>query len=264
MRILYPFNPLNVSEADEPYQEEFALLKRKGINCSLFDYDALAFDEFKPRPGLQNDEVVLYRGWMLTPENYRKLTRFITAKGASVLTSPKSYVLCHHLPNWYESCREFTALSRFFADDEHLIENVKALNWNRFFVKDFVKSNSTERGSIASTHDEVKEIVEQIRTFRGDIEGGVAIRQVEQYVEDSEKRYFVFNAKPYAPDGDVPAIVHHIATRINAPFFSVDIVQRVDGELRLVEIGDGQVSDKKMWNTEAFVNMVMENSEHSA
>jgi ATP-grasp domain, R2K clade family 3 len=32
---------------------------------------------------------------------------------------------------------------------------------------------------------------------------------------------------------------------IDAPFYSVDVVENLAGELRLVELGDGQVSDKK-------------------
>ena len=259
MRILYPFNPLNEREADDPWRDECRLLKSKGVDCSLFDFDTLPFGEFTPRPGIDNKETVLYRGWMLTPEKYGELISMIEASGASMITSCGTYALCHHLPNWYESCLEYTAVSRFFADDCDLLSNVASLKWDRYFVKDFVKSNSNERGSIASSSEEVLEIVELIRTYRGDIEGGVVVRQVENYVEGSERRYFVFNGMAYSADGDIPALVHAIASRITAPFFSVDIVQRDDGQLRLVEIGDGQVSDKKEWRTENFVSMILGN-----
>jgi hypothetical protein len=54
MRVIYPENPLNRIQADEPYHEEFTVVCSAGYQCSLFDFDALAFDEFnphlKPRP----------------------------------------------------------------------------------------------------------------------------------------------------------------------------------------------------------------------
>jgi hypothetical protein len=60
----------------------------------------------------------------------------------------------------------------------------------------------------------------------------------------------------------VPDLVRHIAQKIDAPFYSVDIIKRDDGILRLVEIGDGQVSDKKTWPTQVFVDMVLENGDY--
>ncbi len=56
MRVLYPENPLNTTQADEPYHEEFTVVHSAGYHqCSLFDFDALAFDEFNPHPRIQAD-----------------------------------------------------------------------------------------------------------------------------------------------------------------------------------------------------------------
>jgi hypothetical protein len=38
-------------------------------------------------------------------------------------------------------------------------------------------------------------------------------------------------------------------------FYSVDIVERNDGVLRIVEIGNGQVSDLVGWTPEQFVSI---------
>jgi len=194
---------------------------------------------------------------MLNPLNYKKLVSFINSSGAIPLTSYENYVKCHHLPNWYESCTAFTAESVFFPNDSSLVENIRALGWENYFIKDFVKSNSTDHGSIATTPEEVVEIVKLIETYRGAIEGGVAVRRVEQYVDNTEVRYFVFNGLAYSPDGSIPDIVTAISKLVDAPFYSVDIVQRADGVLRLVELGDGQVSDKKTWPTSRFGNMLL-------
>jgi len=42
---------------------------------------------------------------------------------------------------------------------------------------------------------------------------------------------------------DMPRIVHECLKRLRSRFYSVDVVQRTDGRLRIVEVGDGQVSD---------------------
>lgn len=44
-----------------------------------------------------------------------------------------------------------------------------------------------------------------------------------------------------------------VAQRINTPFYSIDVIKNTAGELRLVEIGDGQVSDIKEWQVEKLI-----------
>lgn len=65
----------------------------------------------------------------------------------------------------------------------------------------------------------------------------------------------MFQGKPYARNGVVPKIVRTIASRIDSPFFSVDVVLSTDGALRLIELGDGQVSDRKQWPAERFLEI---------
>ncbi|MEI2726090.1 MAG: ATP-grasp domain-containing protein [Verrucomicrobiota bacterium] len=54
--------------------------------------------------------------------------------------------------------------------------------------------------------------------------------------------------------GEAPPIVHECAKRLRSRFYSVDVVQRIDGGLRVVEVGDGQVSDLVGWTPEQFVS----------
>jgi ATP-grasp domain, R2K clade family 3 len=49
--------------------------------------------------------------------------------------------------------------------------------------------------------------------------------------------------------------VGYCADAISSPFFSVDVARRADGVDRIVEIGDGQVSDLVGWSIERFVNI---------
>lgn len=260
MRVLYPENPLDKSQADEPYQEEFVAVKDAGYPCSLFDFDALGFGEFKPHPSIQTGDRVLYRGWMLNPESYQQLTKQIERKGGEPITSYADYLRCHHLPGWYQQCASFTAETHFFKPDEDLSAALKQLGWDGYFVKDFVKSNTADKGSIATSPEEACAIVEQIATYRGEIEGGIAIRRVEQYKPETERRYFVVQGIPYSHKGDIPELVQAVANAIDAPFYSVDVIENIEGELRLVELGDGQVSDKKAWPVSTFIKVIAANN----
>lgn len=260
MKVLFPFNPLNEKEADGPFNDEYLRLKKLGIECSLFDYDTLSFDEFRPRPSLKESDVVLYRGWMLNPNSYKKLSNLVNRSGGEMFTNTNDYLKSHHLPGWYDTVIEFTPETIFVESEQEVVTKAEKLGWEKFFVKDFVKSNYNERGSIANSPPEVQEIIDLIREHRGEIEGGIALRKVEELVGESEVRYFVFNGKPYSPNGVIPPLVVEIAARHKTPFFSVDVVQRVDGELRLVEIGDGQVSDRKNWKASIFCKALAENA----
>ena len=259
MKVLFPFNPLNKKEADGPFNDEYLRLKEIGVECLLFDYDTLPFDEFEPRPRLNEDDVVLYRGWMLNPDMYIKLSSLVERAGGKMLTDTNNFIKSHHLPQWYDTVIEFTPKTIIVENEENAVFEAEKSGWGKFFVKDFVKSNYSERGSIANSPAEVQEIIDLIREHRGEIEGGIVLRRVEELVGDSEVRYFVFNGKPYSPNGTIPPLVIEVAARHKTPFYSVDVVQRADGKLRLIEIGDGQVSDRKNWDARVFCKVMSDN-----
>jgi len=265
-RFLFPCNPLDEKQADEPFQDEFIALKDAGAKCSVFDFDDLEFG-FKPKPKIQPDDSVMYRGWMMEPNTYAGMVTQIKAKGGQVLTNVAQYTQCHHLPGWYEACRQFTPETVWYPleedDDKYhkLKDKIALLDFdeNPYFVKDYVKSNSDSYGSFAASVEQAMDIVRRISQYRGTLEGGAVLRQVEDFLPDTEVRYFVLNGNAYGPkEEDVPDMVKTIAAMVDAPFYSVDTIMRKDGTLRLVEIGDGQVSDKKTWPLERFVQMLLD------
>jgi hypothetical protein len=91
-----------------------------------------------------------------------------------------------------------------------------------------------------------------MQRFRGVIEGGFCVRRVESFLPETECRYFVMDGIAHAALGDVPPIVLECARRLRSRFYSVDVVKRTDGEFRIVEVGDGQVSDLVGWTPEDF------------
>lgn len=255
MRFLYPCDPFNKKKPDEAYEEDFLAAKAAGFSCSLYSAEDFEQGEFRPNPSFSEGDEIIYRGWMLTPDNYQKLQNAIEAKGARALTTSAQYQHCHYLPEWYSLCEDFTPKTVFLSKDADFSSSLLTLGWSAYFVKDYVKSLTTSRGSIAKNVAEVFEIVALIEKFRGQIEGGVCVREYENLLPDTEERYFVFKHIAYARDGVVPEIVQIIASRIRSPFFSVDIVHNSDGQPRLIELGDGQVSDKKKWPADRFTEI---------
>jgi hypothetical protein len=192
---------------------------------------------------------------MMKPHTYGQLCKAIEASSAQSVTSEAQYAMCHHLPNWYALCEEFTPKTIVVEVGADYLQAVAHVNWSAYFVKDFVKSLTTNRGSIARNAREIADVVAQIEKYRGAIEGGICIREFENFEPSSEERFFVFQGVPFARNGAVPSIVHAICERIESPFFTVDIAMSTKGVARLIELGDGQVSDRKSWTAEQFVGI---------
>jgi ATP-grasp domain, R2K clade family 3 len=98
----------------------------------------------------------------------------------------------------------------------------------------------------------VRVVLGEMQKFRGVIEGGIVVRRLEPIDAASERRYFVIHHQVFAPDGEIPEIVRVCTERIQSLFFSVDVVTRADGAWRVIEVGDGQVSDLVGWSPEVF------------
>ena len=259
-RILYPKDYFELKKAEEPYHLEYEKIQAKdGIDCSLLDQE----HAFEPSPQIQSGETVLYRGWMMTPTEYQHFCDHLENKGAKPITSFEDYVRCHHLPGWYDRCKDLTSETYFVKSaeiDDDLQSTINKLGWKKFFVKDYVKSNTGPKGSIAISYNDCLEIVGELKKFRGEIEGGISLRKFEEYIPGSEQRYFVVHQTAYSPstsNDDIPEIVQAVADRIAAPFFAVDVAKTVEGEWRVIEVGDGQVSDKKEWPLERFIDQVL-------
>lgn len=256
MQLLFPCNPFYKRAADDAYADEYEAARAAGFACSLFSFEDFEAGYFKVQPALAAGVDVLYRGWMLAPDAYARLHGAIAGYNCAMMSSPAQYRHCHYLPEWYTLCEEFTPETVIVARDADFIAAVDGRHWPAYFVKDYVKSLTTRRGSVAARPQDIAEVVDLIERYRGVVEGGVCIRKFEQLRADSEERYFVLRGQAFGRDGTVPALVQQIAGRIDSPFFSVDVVASCEGELRLIELGDGQVSDRKQWPLERFMAML--------
>ncbi|MCC3573733.1 MAG: ATP-grasp domain-containing protein [Microcoleus sp. PH2017_40_RAT_O_B] len=257
MIFLFPSDYFNPKQVDEMYADQVSALNNVGLNTAVISLESLGSKLPKINPPISQNSHVVYRGWMLSPLDYELLVNAVDSTGSSAFTSKAEYLLTHYLPNWYPLIADLTPATKFYTVDDHLETELKILGWERFFIKDYVKSLKTSSGSILEQPSEIRTVVTQMQKFRGTIEGGICVRQVEDFVVESERRYFVVSGQPFSAslDEEIPYIVKECAVRIPSKFFCVDVVDRQDGVKRIVEIGDGQVSDIVGWSAERFAQI---------
>jgi hypothetical protein len=254
MHFLYPSHPLRPRLVEPMYAGEMEAIRTAGFSASVCP-DAV-IDDGKPLSDVPPGAVVVYRGWMLNAERYQRLTAAISQAVAVPFTSAAHYLASHHCPNWYPLIAEHTPQTHWFPVGPNLQEELEQLGWDSFFIKDYVKSLKTSRGSILTNPAQIQDVISEMIKFRGEIEGGICVRRVEPFIKESERRYFVVRGRAFGPDNEeIPPLIEWATRRIPSPFFSVDLISRKDGVLRIVEIGDGQVSDLVGWTCEAFAKM---------
>lgn len=241
--------------AEEMFADQWVALTKAGFSASLCSDAVLAGK--KPLRNIPPGSQIVYRGWMLNGDEYAALVQAIEQQGATAFTNAQEYLATHHLPNWYSLLYDMTPETRVYPASADLVAELRLLNWGAYFLKDFVKSLKTARGSFVRQPEEAPAVVAEMREYRGEIEGGICVRRVEDFIPESEQRYFVLYGIGYAASAvnHVPDIIRRCAERVPSRFFSIDVVHRRDGELRVVEIGDGQVSDLVGWTAEEFADI---------
>lgn len=254
MRILYAADYFQSRQPDEAFLLEAEAFTAQGFDISTFKMEALAARSERPRPALEGP--TLYRGWMLDSDQYAHLVEAIKRGGGEPFTTHEEYLRAHHIPSWAGLLAEHTPETVVLPNGTDFEAEIRALGWGKFFVKDYVKSLKTSLGSILSDPSEVGALVAEMQKYRGTIEGGLCIRRVEDLRPETERRFFVLHGKPYsAEEGAIPPEVEECAERIESPFFSMDAALDTQGRLRIVEIGDGQVSDLVGWSVDRFVSL---------
>lgn len=254
--LLYPSNPLAHHQVDEQYQEEYAYAKQAGLLVHCFDIDQIG--QSKIFPALTDNHIILYRGYMLTQIAYEQLEQRF---GSRLLTNKSSYFNAHYLPNWYESIKELTIPS-LITTEEKAKEDFKKYG-NQVFIKDYVKSLKTGKGSIVDNQEDLDRAITDMKHYRGIIEGGIVLRQVIDLQEHTEKRFFVIRNNIFTPHDNIDQTCLALVTRAvsllqdkGLVFYSIDTAVTREGKNVIIEIGDGQVSDYVGWHVERFVQVL--------
>lgn len=256
IHFLYPSYPFDSNTIDSSYENELSACIENGFTYSFIDTEQLnnnRLDVSKKHP-ITEGALIIYRGWMLNDIQYNTLMK-LEDKGYRFCTSKEQYFYSHYIVNWYSSISEFT-MPTLFCSISDIVDTMKEHNMNNAFVKDYVKSLTTKEGSIAQSPDEAVRIARAIETYRGFIDGGIALRKIVKLQDELENRYFVINGEVFSHNNVIPDIAIEIAGKHSAPFYTIDIGKTLDGNDILIEIGDGQVSDIKQWNANLLYSKI--------
>lgn len=247
---ILPSEPFNNKKPDLAYEEEYNLLRSKGTKVYLFDIEDI--EQTKIWPHFEG-EPLLYRGWMLSEDKYCALNR---KANNCLVVSPHDYLRNHHIINWYKSIQEYTFETHFTPLDNAL-NTFNKLGWDRAFVKDYVKSIKTGKGSIVESSEDIERLQRDMLQYKGFIEGGLVLRRVEEFDKSSETRFFVLNGEIFYPNNTAPGMIelaHEIVQLHSNFFYTIDIVAQ-NNSYKVIEIGDGQVSDCVGYNVKEFINI---------
>ena len=195
MRFLFPSDYFKPQRVDSAYIEQFDRLQASGFDTSVISLENLSLGAAKIYPQPHPDEKLIYRGWMISPDDYSLLVNAVRKTGADLWIDRDEYLRTHYLPNWYPLLQDLTPETYWFALDANLESELSKLGWSKFFIKDYVKSLKTSIGSIINDPSEISTIVAEMSKFRGTIEGGICVRKVEEFINETEQRYFVISIK---------------------------------------------------------------------
>ncbi len=262
---LFPNDAFSPSRPDDYFAEEYDAAVSAGFATDLIDHDAVVAGDL--RTGLKRVRTestsAIYRGWMVTPPQYAAMEVALRERGVELRTDSDSFARAHHLPSWYSTFEPFTPVSAWTEtpDRNEFVAALESLEAGPAVLKDYSKSlkhNWDEAMFIADVRDvdAAVRVADRFVELRGpSLDVGFVVRRFEELEHQEIRTWWVdgqcvaVTAHPDQPDEmpaevDVEAFAPSVAA-LGAPFVTVDFVKSSrTGELRIMEVGDGQVSDR--------------------
>src|SRR5262245_51062545 len=106
-------DPLEPARPDRSFQAEVAAIERLGQPFVLVDHDALVRGDDPAQvvrrvPQQPEPVTAVFRGWMVTPSQYRVLYETLAVGNIRLINDPDQYRHCHHLPECYPIIEQLT------------------------------------------------------------------------------------------------------------------------------------------------------------
>jgi len=211
---------------------------------------------------------LLYRGPILTADEYEALHEAAADRGAELVVDPAAYELATYVPEHHDAIADLTAPTRWThgCDLDEAYEAACSLGEPPWLLKDHVKSAKEAWDEACfvpagATRDDFVRVARGLLAERGErFAGGFVIRRFlelapsgvrtqERRIPDEHRLFFwqgrIVCHAPYHDVGDRLADVSPFAIlgrRIASPFFTADVAFLRDGGWVVVEINDGGVS----------------------
>lgn len=261
--LIYPASPLDPRAAEEHFEAEWSRLARAPMR-----YDA---DDERLIPGARDleGETLLYRGWILTPLQYARLAGLVERRGGRLLVSPEGYAASQFGTTWFGAAAGLTPATevlRYGAthDDvlaayDRVAARVGGGAGQRAVLKGVSKSLKHEwdtamyvpdRSRVAAVVDAFRERVAEHE------EPLLLLRAYEEWRPGELRVFWAENAAvsvaphPQTPDAPSPEgleaflrVLAPVVAGLKAGLVTTDLTRSAAGDWRLVEVGNGQVSE---------------------
>ena len=205
----------------------------------------------------------VYRGWMLRSGQYAAFTEALINRDVELCTSIEQYCQAHELPGWYPALAAVMPPSVWTAgaDRDSFDQACRQLGSGPAVLRDYTKSmkhywhEAVYIPDLADT-DAAWSVAGRFRQLRDDdFTGGFVLRRCEHFGSAEVRTWWVHGvcrlvgAHPDTPHDHPPAdldlsTVTPLVAALRLPFVTVALARRADGVWRVIELGDGQVSDR--------------------
>ncbi|MEU6035427.1 ATP-grasp domain-containing protein [Actinomadura sp. NPDC047616] len=266
LTVLFCVDPLHPRRVDPHFAREAAAVRDHYGEMALIDHDALRRGDVDAAIRAVPEDLgpAWYRGWMMTSPEYAALAAALKQRGTILLTHPEDYQRAHELPGWHDTFAGLTPHSVWRpvdprGDPGDLAELVRPLSPGPAVVKDYVKSRKHEWEQACFVPDvrnltQLRSVVAKMIALQDDfLAGGIVVREYERFDGGGEARVWWVDGEPalVGPHPDNPEVETEPEYEAVAPavrslgcrFITTDMARREDGQWRVVEVGDGQVSD---------------------
>jgi hypothetical protein len=268
MMLLIPADVLRPRRPDEHFADEARAARRAGLEVALVDHDALSSGgeaglALARLPESGTPRTAFYRGWMLRSEQYAGFADALAQRNIVLRTSPEHYRRAHELPGWYAALTDVTPQSVWTLGDDRdaFLRACEDLGPGPAVLRDYTKSMKHywhEAAYIPDVADTAGAwaVASRFRQLRDDdFTAGFVLRRFERLDPAEVRTWWVdglcrlVGAHPDTPHDAPPAqfdpgAVAPLVAALRLPFVTVDLGRRTDGAWRVIEVGDGQVSDR--------------------
>ena len=275
--ILFPSSFFDGKKVDEDLQSEYEAVLNTGLwNTIFFNYDKW-FNEGKLILSEDIPERInaVHRGWMMKAEQYQRFYAALLEAGVELVTKPAEYEYFHYFPNVYRSIEVDTPrIITVSAGEQYQLSDIQK-SFNRFMVKDYVKSvKGTDFPKFFTrdtTDEEFKNAMELFYKYRGElISGGLCFKEfvdLKTYGDKTNeyRAFYIGNQvasishnslqPSYTPEPPLDMINKY--KDLPSTFYTLDYAELNDGSWKILEAGDGSVSGPSDGqNLEAFYRAI--------
>ena len=265
MIIAYPASLFRNIRVDEFFENEYKQTSNV-FDTILIDQETFCITKNKE---LVDDETVLYRGWIITQEQYDCINHEVQRLGGKLAVSPEEYGFLQFnrdgfgYKGWTDVLKDFTPKTiRVKYDQEIDLDYISSQLTFPLIVKGSSKSvkDDWENSMFIKDVDDFWRVIGNYKNHVSKSEDDmIMLREFENFVPDEEYRLWFYQGELQRSEihplfngeydqsmmdnsSDIIKTVKSFAVDNNIQLITVDIVKDAQDNMRIIECGSGMVS----------------------